>query len=35
MQQLRNALPPSDMLKKLQDLAGNKFNEMPEGEQVI
>ncbi|VDM07494.1 unnamed protein product [Wuchereria bancrofti] len=33
MQQLRNALPPTDALKKLQDLAGNKFNEMPEGEQ--
>ncbi|VDK71126.1 unnamed protein product [Litomosoides sigmodontis] len=33
MQQLRNALPPSDTLKKLEDLGGNKFNEMPEGEQ--
>ncbi|KAL4002095.1 hypothetical protein ACH3XW_2060 [Acanthocheilonema viteae] len=33
MQQLRNALPPSEALKKLGDLACNKFNEMPEGEQ--
>uniref|UniRef100_A0A915Q0M8 Bm3318 n=1 Tax=Setaria digitata TaxID=48799 RepID=A0A915Q0M8_9BILA len=33
LQQLRNALPPSDTLMKLQSLANNKFNEMPEGEQ--
>ncbi|KAM3724825.1 Protein diaphanous [Dirofilaria immitis] len=33
MQQLRNVLPPSNVLKKLQDLAANKFDEMPEGEQ--
>uniref|UniRef100_A0A915APD9 Protein diaphanous n=1 Tax=Parascaris univalens TaxID=6257 RepID=A0A915APD9_PARUN len=33
MQQLRNALPPVEMLKKLKELAEKKLSEMPEGEQ--
>lgn len=34
MQQLRNALPPVEMLKKLKELAEKKLSEMPEGEQA-
>lgn len=33
MQQLRNALPPAEILKKLKEMSPTKFNEMPEGEQ--
>ncbi|KHN84802.1 Protein diaphanous -like protein 1 [Toxocara canis] len=34
MQQLRTALPPVEMLKKLKELADKHFDEMPEGEQA-
>lgn len=34
LQQLRAALPPLDVLKKLADAAKTRLDEMPEGEQV-
>lgn len=34
LQQLRAALPPLDVLKKLADAAKTRMDEMPEGEQV-
>lgn len=35
MQQLRNALPSQDVLKKLNEISATKFDDMPEGEKVI
>lgn len=34
MQQLRDTLPPVEILKKLKEMAPDKYNDMPEGEQV-
>lgn len=35
LQQLRNALPPVELLNQLKEVAGTSLEEMPEGEQVL